>query len=148
MIATPDPGSPDRALVRFARAHLTSRAHRAVYSVLAGASDSWWSPDEVAGATREDRHEIDVALRQLTAARIVEVRSLGDDPRYRWLFDTASLDDPTAASVARIDPVCGMPVAADSPFQLEDGSGLHRFCSLRCLTVARRRVRLSTPPTP
>lgn len=141
MTATPDPRNPDRALVRFARAHLISRAHRAVYSVLAGASDAWWSPDEVAGATREDRYEIDIALRQLGAAGIVEAKAVGDAPRYRWRLDIRSLGEPMADAGSDVDPVCGMPVPSSSPFLFEHASGVDRFCSVRCMTVARRAGR-------
>ena len=130
----------DQTLLQFARAHLTTPAYRAVYTVLGGADD-WWRPAEVAAASRISVHEIDVALRQLAAAGVVEARTPGDDPRYRWCLDLRSLSEPHTDDEFEIDPMCGMPVPATSPFVLEDTSGLHRFCSLRCMTAARRARR-------
>lgn len=130
-----------QTLLRFARAHLTSPAHRAVYAVLSGAADDWWRPADVAAASRLGVHEIDVALRQLAAAGVVEARTPGDDPRYRWCLDLRSLAGPLRDDEIDIDPICGMPVPVTSPFVTEDASGVHRFCSLRCMTAARRARR-------
>lgn len=69
------------------------------------------------------------------------MRAPGDDPRYRWCLDLRSLAEPHTDREIDIDPMCGMPVSRTSPFMLEDTSEVHRFCSLRCMTAARRASR-------
>lgn len=136
------------AVLLFARAHLRSRAARAVYAVLAGGTDEWWSTEEVAGHVRLDAVEVDQTLRRFAAAGIVDERRDEHGPRYRWsagmryLFDTGDTGDTAAADV---DPVCGMPVDASARFDLQVGERHLRFCSLECKLTYAARLRGATP---
>lgn len=131
--------------VRFARAHLPTKAERAVYAVIAADAGRDWSAGDVAAAAGVSHHEADQALRRFASAGIVDhAHVTGQGHRYRWHPDmgylrTASVDD------VAVDPVCGMPVAAGTPHVARDGDTEVRFCSLPCLVrwqSSQRRRRL------
>ena len=129
MTARPDTD----AFVRFARAHLPTRAERAIYPVLAGTPDGDWTAAEVAAAAGVSHHEADQALRRFASARIVEHSHVrGQGHRYRWHPEMAYLRDGDVSGLP-VDPVCGMPVAAASPHTARDGDTEITFCSLPCL---------------
>lgn len=136
------PLSDTDAFVRFARAHLPSKAERSIYPVLAGAPGHDWTAGEVAAAAGVSHHEADRALRRFASAGIVDHRHVrGQSHRYRWHPDMAYLlhDDVSGPAV---DPVCGMPVPSGAPHTVLDGEAEVRFCSLPCLvrwTSDRRR---------
>jgi hypothetical protein len=122
----------DSLFSQFATAHLLTDVERAVFGVLADSVHRVWTAGGVARDARVSDHEADQALRRFSAAGIVERL---DEPcrprRYRWLTEMGYLHD-TSEPVGRRDPVCGMPVPAESPhIVVHDGLEVG-FCSLRC----------------
>lgn len=117
---------------RFARVHLSTLAERAVYLVLVGDQASAWSAEEIARLKNVEEAAIDRALAGFASAGIVEVEE--DKPaRYRWSADMDDLFDQGDGGAERIDPVCGMRVAADSPYSARDHVGANVwFCSSLC----------------
>lgn len=98
------------AFVRFAKAHLPSKAERTIYPVLAGAPDRDWTAGEVAATAGVSHHEADQALRRFASAGIVDHSHVrGQSHRYRWHPDMGYLRQGDVSGPA-IDPVCGMPV--------------------------------------
>jgi YHS domain-containing protein len=140
--------APDEArLQQFIRTHLRTPAQRAVYAALGGSPERPLSVQDIAPLGRVDDYEIDVALRKFAAAGILErVVPEAGPAQYRWRDEMRYLFEavlpPNAEDV--IDPVCGMPVAPESPHVLRDASGQAiLFCSLDCLTIFR--IRGDTP---
>lgn len=133
------------SLSRFARAHLRTPAQHAVYRTLATDPDACWSAAEIAAHTGLDQHDIDQTLRSFTAAGIVrEVTSPAGGRCYRWRTQLRYLLDGTTPTDEFLDPVCGMPVDADTPHTGRDSTGaLVRFCSLYCRAAYRTRSRRS-----
>lgn len=85
------------------------------------------------------------ALRRLAAAGILErVGDKGRARRYRWRSEMSYLHRGTAPS-GLVDPLCGMPVAPDTPHRATDDDGQEvSFCSMPCLVRwlnARRSAR-------
>lgn len=132
------------AFVRFAKAHLPSKAERTIYPVLAGAPERDWTAGEVAPAAGVSHHEADQALRRFASAGIVDHSHVrGQGHRYRWHPDMAYLRQGDVSGAA-IDPVCGMPVPPGTPHTAHDGDADVSFCSLPCLVrwrSDRRRAR-------
>ena len=131
----------ETSFAQFRRAHLPTDAERAVFFVLAGSLDRVWTVAGVARDARVSDHEADQALRRLTAACILErVDEPGHPRRYRWRPEMAYLRD-AGDPPGRVDPVCGMPVRADSPhIAVHDGEEV-AFCSLPCLVRWRAEQR-------
>lgn len=124
---------PESLLAQFRRAHLPTDSERAVFGVLAGSLDRVWTVAAVARYARVSDHEADQALRRFGAAGILErVDEPGHPRRYRWRREMAYLHEGTEPA-GRRDPVCGMPVPADSPHVAEDDGQEVAFCSLPCL---------------
>lgn len=123
----------DSPLGLFMAAHLPGDADRAVFWVLAGSRWRVWTAAGVARDAGVSDHEADLALRRFSAAGILErLDEPGRPRRYRWRPEMAYLHDGTDPP-GRRDPVCGMPVRADTPHVAEhDGQEL-AFCSLACL---------------
>ena len=137
MTALPDTD----AFVRFAKAHLPSRAERTIYPVLAGAPDRDWTAGEVAAAAGVSHHEADQALRRFASAGIVDHSHVrGQSHRYRWHPDMGYLRQGDVSGPA-IDPVCGMPVPPGTPHTARDDDAEIRFCSLPCLVRWRSERR-------
>ena len=131
-------------LQRFARAHLRTPAQHAVYRTIASDPDASWSATEVAAHTGLDQHDIDQTLRSFTAAGIFRDATAGKagEHRYQWRPQLRYLLEGTTPSGDCIDPVCGMPVGADTPHTGRDSSGaLVRFCSSYCRAAYRARSR-------
>ena len=138
----------DSAMSRFVRAHLPTPTERAVYSALAG-SLKLWTARSVAGAAGVSDHEADQALRRFAAAGIIErVETPGQPRRYRWRTEMGYLSDGGPSPRDRVDPVCGMPVPAESAHTALDGDTEVAFCSLPCLVRWRFEHRVSrlVPP--
>jgi YHS domain-containing protein len=141
----------DTAFGQFMGAHLPTDVERAVFWVLVGSSSQVWTVAGVARDARVGDHEADQALRRFTAAGILErIDDPGHPRRYRWRPAMAYLHDGSEPP-GRIDPVCGMPVPADTPHVAPDVDGREvAFCSLPCLVrwrSARRGGRgRSRPP--
>ena len=129
-------------LALFMEAHLPTDAEWRVFAVIAGARDEVWTAAAAARDANVSDHEADQALRRFSAAGIVE---RFDDPghprRYRWQPSMDYLNARTEPLGAR-DPVCGMPVAPDSPHVVEDGDERVVFCSMPCLVRWRHGHRL------
>ena len=136
-------GRPTSLLAALARSHLRRRPERAVFAVVAGAADRWWSSDEVARAAGVDNLAADQALRRFAAVGIVDGVS-GEPRRFRYGASMAYLerDGTQAIDGEHRDPVCGMPVPPHSPHSATgpDG-GVARFCSAVCLALWRREQR-------
>ena len=131
------------AFERFARAHLGTRAERAVYAVVAGHPSAAWSVGEVAAHARVSHHEAAQALRRFAAAGIVaRFERPARSDQYRWALEVPALLDGTSADTQQaVDPVCGMPIPPDSPHVVHDGDVDVRFCSLPCLVRWRAASR-------
>lgn len=134
------------AFERFARAHLGDRTERAVYAVVAGTPATEWAVGEVAAHATVSHHEADQALRRFAAAGIVTRLDLPGRPhRYRWTLEMRYLaDGRTTPGWDLVDPMCGMPVPADSPHVAHDGDLDVRFCSLPCLVRWNAATRKAT----
>lgn len=130
------------SLARFARTHLRTPAQRAVYRTVGARPDAWWSATEIADHTGTSVLEVDQVLRGFAAAGILHDRAGPAGRRYSWHRDLRYVFDGTSPTGELIDPICGMPVAADSPHvgHATDGAAL-RFCSQGCLAAHRRRSR-------
>lgn len=144
----------DTAFGQFMGAHLPTDVERAVFWVLAGSSSHVWTVADVDREARVSDHEADQALRRFTAAAILErIDDPGHPRRYRWRPEMAYLHDGSDPP-GRIDPVCGMPVPANTPHVAQDDDGREvAFCSLPCLVRwrsehrgGRRRSRPPRPP--
>lgn len=136
----PDP------LAHFARAHLRTAAQRAVYRTVGSNPDSWWTGSEIAGHTGFDPLDIARILRGFAAAGILHEQRRGQGRRYRWHDDVRYVLDGTTPRGAMTDPVCGMPVRADSPHLDTDAEGATvRFCSRFC-QLAFRSHTTTIPP--
>lgn len=117
---------------RFARRHLSTREDRAVFHTLTDERTRAWSAREIAARERSDLDAIAEALVRFDDAGIVESAPTSTGRRYRWRPEMNYLFDELGRGAAW-DPVCGMPVPANSPHVAED---LHRrttrFCSSLC----------------
>lgn len=117
---------------RFARLHLRTRAERAVYLILVCDRTKAWSPEEIARLKDIEEAETERALLGFASAGIVEVEE-GEPVRYRWSADMDYLFGDTGSGFERLDPVCGMRVAAESPYSVKDDEGASVwFCSSLC----------------
>lgn len=126
--------SPFRAL---AQAHLRTPAERAVFAVLAG-TRLWWTADSAARAAGVGGLDADQALRRFAAAGIVDQDAGTAGRRYRYRAEMDYLHGDADPDDELRDPVCGMPVAADTPHVADDHGRVVRFCSIPCLTRWRR----------
>ena len=136
--------NPIREDLAFARAHLHSSAERHIYAVIDGSSEAW-TATAAARAAKVSDHEADQTLRRFHKAGIVYLDGARRPRRYRWRAEMAYLHEGIEPNRAR-DPICGMPVAADAPFFVEDGALIVRFCSLACLVRWRaQRTAVGAP---
>lgn len=136
-------GNRASAFEALARAHLRTRAERAVFAVVAASSGRWWSAPAAARAAGVDEIDADQALRRFGAAGIVEHEAGSAGNRYRYRAEMAYLSaagDAEEEGELR-DPVCGMPVAPDTPHVADDHGRVVRFCSLPCLVRWQRAQR-------
>ncbi len=128
-------------LAQFMGAHLPTEVERAVFWVLADSQKHVWTRADVAREAQVSDHEADQALRRFSAAGILEPLAASGHPRrYRWRPEMAYLHDGTEPSGPR-DPVCGMPVPANSPHVADDDGQEVAFCSLPCLVRWRSEHR-------
>lgn len=117
---------------RFARVHLSTRAERAVYLVLVCDRTRAWSAQEIARLKDVEEAAVERALAGFASAGIVEVEE-GQLTSYRWSGDMDHLLGESGNGAERIDPVCGMRVASDSPYLVKDAHGASVwFCSSLC----------------
>jgi len=127
---------------RFARRHLDTREERAVYLTLAGREAGSWSVRELAERNHLDPDDTERVLEAFEAAGVVEAIDAPEGRRYRWRSDMNYLfgeNDPPGP----VDPVCGMPVLANSPYVADDTYRRpRRFCSSLC-----RAAFLASPST-
>lgn len=123
-----------------AQAHLRTPAERAVFAVLAGAR-RWWTAAGAARAAGVGGLDADQALRRFAAAGIVDQDAGTAGRRYRYRAEMDYLHGDPDLDDERRDPVCGMPVAADTPHVADDDGRVVRFCSIPCLTLWRRAQR-------
>jgi len=137
-------GNRSSAFEALARAHLRTRAERAVFAVVAASSGRWWTAPAAARAAGVDEIDADQALRRFGAAGIVEQepgRTAGSRYRYRTEMAYLSAGGHTEEDSELRDPVCGMPVAPDTPHVADDHGRVVRFCSLPCLVRWQRSHR-------
>jgi len=132
----------DPVFGRFVEAHLPTENDRAVFWVLAGSESATWNVSAVAHDAGISDHEADQALRRFAAAGILErVGDKGRPRRYRWRSEMSYLHRGTAP-LGLIDPLCGMPVAPDTPHRTTDDDGQEvSFCSMPCLVRWRHAHR-------
>ncbi|MEO7980678.1 MAG: hypothetical protein ABI807_07290 [Sporichthyaceae bacterium] len=136
MQAVPDP------LVRFARAHLRNPPRYAVYRTAGSTPDAWWSATEIAQHAGLDIADIDRALRGFAAAGILHERVSPGGRLCRWRDELRYVLDGTSPPAELIDPICGMPVNADSAYTGHDATGATvHFCSRWCQAAHRNRLR-------
>lgn len=136
----------DRAPSAFralAHAHLRTPVERAVFAVMAGTAGRWWAASAAARAADVGELDADQTLRRFEAAGIVEHRSDRAGRRYRYRAEMAYLSAEGGIVVDDDlrDPVCGMPVAPDTPHVADDDGRVVRFCSLPCLVRWQRARR-------
>lgn len=126
-----------------ARAHLRTRVERAVFAVVSGAAGRWWTASAAARAARVNNIDADQTLRRFAAAGIVEEKagSAGRRYRYRAEMDYLTTEGVTDGNGELRDPVCGMPVAADTPHVAHDHGRVVRFCSIPCQVRWQRAQR-------
>lgn len=97
---------------RFPDSHLRTRAEQAVYLTLVSQEAQSWSAAE--------------RLRAPSGSR------------YQWRSDMNYLFGDVDDSPEWVDPVCGMLVTGESPYQAWDSLGRpRRFCCSRCLVTFR-----------
>ena len=141
----------------FGRTHLSTPAERGVYLSLVGApSDSQLSAKDIASERGVELAEVESVLARFESAGIAQAIDLVSEPRrYRWRDDMRYLEAGDLGSFDVVDPICLMPVRADTPYTARDAEGEdRRFCSSRCLAAFRafpstfsstpRRRRVST----
>ena len=116
----------------FARVHLSTRAERAAYLVLVCDRTRAWSAQEIARLKGVEEAPVERALAGFASAGIIEVEE-GQPTSYRWSADMEYLFGTSENGAERIDPVCGMRVAADSPYFVKEADGASVwFCSPLC----------------
>lgn len=121
---------------RFARRHLDTREERAVYLTLVGQEADSWSARELAERNHLDLDETERVLEAFRAAGVVDAIDAPKGRRYRWRSDMNYLFGEQGDSPGWVDPVCGMPVLANSPYAADDTYGRpRRFCSALCLAA-------------
>lgn len=117
---------------RFARVHLSSPAERAVYLVLVCDRTKDWSAEDIARLKDVDVTAVERALIGFASAGMVETED-GRPERYRLSAAMDYLFGGSESGVERIDPVCGMRVADNSPYFDKDTQGANVwFCSSLC----------------
>ena len=139
-------GPPTSLFAALARSHLRRPAERAVFAVVAGAADRWWTSDEVAHDAGVDGLAADQALRRFAAAGIVDGARHGEVRSYRYGASMAYLQLEGAPDIdgEHRDPVCGMPVPLHASHRApKPDGGVARFCSPVCLALWRREQRRS-----
>lgn len=128
---------------RFARRHLGTREEQAVYLTLVAQEAESWSARELAERNHLDRDLIGHVLEGFEAAGVVDGIDAPYGRRYRWRSDMNYLFGERDGSPEWVDPVCGMPVLADSPYVADDPYRRpRRFCSSLC-----RGAFLASPST-
>lgn len=124
----------------FGRTHLSTPAERGVYLSLVGApSDSRLCAKDIASERGLELDEVEDVLARFEAAGIAEGIDLVSEPRrYRWRDDMRYLESGDLDSFDLVDPICLMPVRADTPYRARDAQGEDRlFCSSLCLAAFR-----------
>ncbi len=134
---------------RFARRHLATGVERAVYLTLVSQLAESWSAAEIAEREGLDPAKAARVLEEFRSAGIVDALDGPRGRRYRWCSDMDYLFRGSADALGGVDPVCGMPVAEESPYVAHDAyRRLRRFCSSLCLAVFRAfPSRFSEPPS-
>lgn len=121
---------------RFARAHLRTRAQRAVYFTLVAQLAESWSALELARLKDLDPTTVQAVLDQYAAVGIVEVADAPHGSRYYWRADMSYLFDGGPSAPELIDPVCGMTVDESTPYRVTDAFGRRwLFCARVCMTT-------------
>lgn len=121
---------------RFARRHLDTRQERAVYLTLVGQEADSWSARELAERTHLDPGETERVLEAFRADGVADAIDAPEGRRYRWRSDMNYLFGEHGGSPEWVDPVCGMPVLAKSPYVAHDTYRRPRkFCSSLCLAT-------------
>jgi YHS domain-containing protein len=119
----------------FARAHLRTRAERAVYFTLVAQLAKSWSALELARLKGLDLPTVQAILERYAVAGIVEVSDASDGSRYQWRSDMTYLFRGSPSAAEFIDPVCGMTVDESTPYRVTDAFGRRwLFCARVCLT--------------
>ena len=134
---------------QFAHRHLGGREERAVYLTFVAQEADSWSVDEIAERNQLPLDQVERVLEEFHAAGIVEPIEVTGQRRYRWRSDMNYVFGAREPSAEWIDPVCGMPVLAQSPHVAEDVYGRpRRFCSSLCLTAFRAFPSTFSGPVP
>jgi YHS domain-containing protein len=124
----------------FGRTHLSTPAERGVYLSLVGApSDSRISAEDIATERGLELDEVDGVLARFESAGIAQgIDLVGAPRRYRWRDDMRYLEAGDPGSFDVVDPICLMPVRADTPYRTRGAEGEDRlFCSSLCLATFR-----------
>ena len=134
---------------RFARRHLDTREERAVYLTLVGQEAESWSAGELADRNHLDADETGRVLEAFEAAGVVDAIDAPEGRRYRWRSDMDYLFGKEGDPPEWVDPVCGMPVLANSPYVADDAYGRpRRFCSSLCLAALLASPSTFSGPAP
>lgn len=120
---------------RFARAHLGTRAERAVYFTLVAQFAPSWSAREIARLKDLDVRTVEDVLDRYVAVGIVEVTDAPAGRRYQWRSDMSYLFGSGPSAPELVDPVCGMTVEQWTPYRLQDGLQLWVFCAPVCMAT-------------
>jgi hypothetical protein len=91
-----------------------------VHAALVSYQGRLWSAADLAGQAALASADVARILRQYAAAGIVEDLNSTEEGRYRWRADLGYLFGIQGDGAASVDPVCDMPVTADSTYR---GSG-------------------------
>lgn len=120
---------------RFARTHLSTSGEQVVYLTLVGGQERSWSAEEIALRGHLGEKEAGAVLTRFAQAGVAEAVARVTGPtRYRWRADMDYLGA-AFEGFDSIDPVCDMPVMADSPLAESWDGRNFRFCSSLCRAV-------------
>lgn len=101
-----------------------------MYQTVGSNPDDWWSATEIAQHAGLDVTDIDQALRSFAAAGTLHERASPGHRFYRWRDELRYVLAGTPPPPGLVDPICGMPVNADSAYSGHDATGATvHFCS-------------------
>jgi YHS domain-containing protein len=105
-----------------------------VYLTLVSQEAGCWSAREIAERSHLDPDETERVLEAFKAAGVVDAIDAPEGRRHRWRSDMQYLFGEEGESPEWVDPVCGMPVLAETPYVADDEYRRpRRFCSSLCL---------------
>lgn len=116
----------------FARSFLHSRECRAVYFTFIAQTAPSWTASDLAAKDQLDVADVQTVLDAFEGTGIVERRDGTGGIEYVWRADMEYL---YGSGTEVFDPVCGMRVSPNSPFEAEASGRRWRFCAAVCLAA-------------